>query len=295
MKRVILAIVLCCLSLGFISANLHIETSVDPISMSIEFDVLGEKLNINLESPGVVIDKYEDGRLKHITVPFINSLWEVYFHPFRGFGNQKEVISLIKRFRLVDNRYTLNDKVQHFDEEGRLISESEWLEGVLHGKQKAFDHLGYLLEEREYYHGFPVNAWRLYYEGEKLASEIIFPATIEEWKETEIPRIAHIREKNIYSMSYHHPKIVIQMWYDRYGFKIKEVDYEVYQDEHRYIIKASGHTKNFDDEGNIVAVKAFSKENETGTRRYMFKNLGVQEEEHSQYYDGELFKVSYIH
>ncbi len=287
-RKLLCACALVIVSALLMSADLHRQTTADPISLYIKIKIGNETLSINLEAPGLVIDKYPDGNLKHLTIPFINRIWEVYFHPNHE-NQRKERVALVQRFRLIENRWLLDGMTQRFDGFDELLEMSEWEEGKQHGFSRRYNNLGQLLCEQEYEHGFPVNSWKQFYESGTLAEEIKFPPNRVAWEETHVPPVRS-RVDNIYTMEYIHPIISQKVWYDQDGFKIREAEYELYQKGDDFMVRASGRAKSFDDDGNVVNMVDFSSPYGIGQIDRSYKSYAMRDDSSEIWFDGRLNK-----
>lgn len=290
MRKFLFLFILLFVSLLLASANRHYQTTADPVNMYISIDIGGEDLSINLEAPGLVIDKYSDGSLKHLTVPFVNSVWEIYFHPPEE-DMRMERVSLIQRFSMMNNRFLLNGLTQSFDKYGNLISEYDWKEGALHGESKVFNSQGQVLEEMKYDRGFPIEIWKQYYENGEISVKMIFPLSREDWEKTQIPKVPFPKE-NVYSMPYHHPRTTIEVWYNEDGIRVREIEYKVYQDGDKYVISKTGKAKSFDLDGKLTQEMDDSKEKGKGCRKLYRKSLGVDYVERQVWFSGKFFNAT---
>ncbi|SCA62617.1 hypothetical protein SCG7109_AB_00660 [Chlamydiales bacterium SCGC AG-110-M15] len=290
MRRILFSGFLLCLAFVLMGANRHSRTSANPDTLYIVIEYLGKKVNVNLESPGVTVEKYPDGRVRHMTVPFINSVWEIDFYPRKSSFEKRERVALIKRFRLFDNYYLLDGKTQRIGEVGELLSESSWVEGLLHGKQMVYHHLDVLAEEQHFDRGFPVGEWKRYYKNGKLASEISFPKMREDWDKTEVPAASLNGVKSVYSMAYQHAIPTKAVWYDQEGFKEKEVFYKLYKERKRYVVARTGVYQNYNDDKELIKYVDFSMGNGLGISNEIFDNLGRREEVFETWYEGQRFK-----
>lgn len=288
MRKVVLFIMLLFNSNILMGADLHHQTTADSVSLYMTVHIGDEDLTVNLESPGLVIRKYPGGYLKHLTVPFVNSIWEIYFHPPEE-NMRKERVSLVQRFRMMNNRLLLQGVTQSFDKYGKLVSFSNWEEGKLHGRSQILNADGQVLEDQMYEYGVPVRMWKQFYATGKVAQEIEFPTSKGEWEETEVASIPYL-ERNLFSMSYHSPLTATEYWYDEDGIKIKEVLYNLYKDGHRYIVENTGKSKSFDMDGNVIQEADFSERRGTGTRKRVYSSLGVLYDEYQTWLSDDHFK-----
>lgn len=291
MKRFCL-FVLSVFSIFLMGANLHHETSVDPKTMQIQFNVGEEKLNINLEAPGLRIEKYADGSLKHLSVPFVNSVWEIEFHPSKE-SMPKERVSLVQRFVLMHNRYILQGKTQSYDEYGHLMTESSWDEGILHGKSRSFNRYGTVIEELEYDQGFPVNKAVRYYDNGQIASFIDFPKTKQDWEATRYPPLRS-SVRNIYSMEYQKPIETKETWYNPQGIVMKEIDYVLYQRGSQFFVQASGSARSFDQEGHLIKELQYSQDLASGKVFFFDYEKGRKREFQQDWLSKKLFKEQQV-
>lgn len=273
-------------------ADLHHGTSANQKTLQIQLKVGEETLNVNLEAPGLRIEKYSDGSLKHLTVPFVNSVWEIDFHP-KMENMPGERVSLVQRFVLMDNRFILQGKTQSYDEFGRLMTESNWDEGILHGKSHSFNIYGMVIEEVEYDQGFPVNQARKFYDNGQLASSIEFPKTKEDWERTRIPPLRS-SVTNIYSMEYQDPIVSKEVWYNADGIVMKEIDYLLYQARDQFYVQASGTARSFDLYGNLVKELKYSKEHANGSVFFYDREKGRKREFKQMWFSGKFFKEQQI-
>jgi|SaaInlStandDraft_3_1057020.scaffolds.fasta_scaffold49715_1 antitoxin component YwqK of YwqJK toxin-antitoxin module len=272
-----------------VSANLHLQTSADEgLYLHLK---LGNVLHtIHLESPGIKIDKYPSGQLKHLSIPRLNGLWEIFFHK-PMYDDMKEQISLIKRFRLVGEMYTLEGPVEQYNEDGDVISVTTWNEGVMHGPQMRYDDYGLVLEERYYDQGFPIGAWKMYYTSGNIATEIAFPKSKSEWDETYVPPARGYTSDSIFAMPYYHPKMTQEIWYDEDGVKFKEIEREYYRDGNRFVIAKTGTTRSYNEDGKVVQKRKYNKLTGEETRAFVFDQFNMKVERYDTLYDMHRFNV----
>lgn len=274
----------------FMGANLHHQTSVDPITLYLTVNIGKEELVINLESPGLIIKKYPDGYLKHLTVPFINSIWKIYFYPHQE-EMKIERVSLVQRFRERNNYLLLHGQVESYNEYGRLMASSVWYEGKLHGKSEVYNSYGQLIEEKEYEEGFPVNEWKQYYDNGEVATKVSFPPSKKDWEDADLLKVS---SEDIFSIASHEALNAEEIWYDESGLKIKEIIYELYQRGERYVIEKTGVVRSFEGEEKLVMEESFLDSDQSGNRRLYYNNLGKNYENRQIWYGGKLFKTTRI-
>ncbi|MFT4552788.1 MAG: antitoxin component YwqK of YwqJK toxin-antitoxin module [Chlamydiales bacterium] len=277
---------IACASL-LLSADLHHATSVDPISMLLKINIGNEQLDVNLDAPGLVMEKFPSGHMKHLTVPFVNSVWKIYFHDHED-NRPLERVALVQRFRLMNNRLVLQGRTESYNDYGMLTMESKWEEGKLHGVRKWYTDAGQLLEVQDYEHGVPINTWEQYYVNGEVAVGIEFPSSKAEWDETSAGGHSYL-EESVFSMSYHKPLLAIEVWYDEDGMKIKELEYNLYKDEASYVVSKTGRAKSFNLAGDIIQEEDFSGKNGSGWRKHFYSKMGLIYETHQTWFNGNLF------
>ena len=248
------------LAFVFTSAKMHIQTSADPLTGRIVLDLKGEQLEVNLEGPGVLTEKYRNGELKSLILNFMGKQYNIFFHPKDG--PSEEQIALVQRFRVSDGKMLLHGATLMFDKFGTLLRETDWYEGKLHGAQNSYNADAQILEERKFQHGYPIGTWKQYYYNGTVASEMAFPASDLEWEKTR-GEGGISGAKTLYAMAYAKPVTTKEIWYSLEGRKIKDIEYQLYQEGTSFIIKATGIAHSFGSHGEIT--RRYNTPNGTGT------------------------------
>jgi len=240
-RRFLFSISCGLLSLGLISANMHLQTTADPMTKDFELCYLDYKELINLDAPGVLIEKYADGSLRFLSFHIMNHHVQAFFHPKKWLD--REQVALIKHFRIYDGKLLLDGPVYRFSEKGLLLSETHWAAGKLHGKQRLFNNDGQLVEEQHYERGFPIGCWSLYYDNGQAATTMTFPENAEGWIMTKTAaRRSETKGKCLYSMPFYKAVNGTETWYDQNGIKQQEKHYKMRHINDKFVIQTKGYT-----------------------------------------------------
>ncbi|MDF2577753.1 MAG: toxin-antitoxin system YwqK family antitoxin [Chlamydiales bacterium] len=237
------------LSLGFISADRFSQTTANPDTKMLQIRLKDQWFEINLDTPGIKISRYPNGTLKQISIQIVNISYSIHF--YEQIQKAPEKVALIKRFQSFQDRLLLHGKTERYDEDGHLLVEINWQEGKLHGAQRIYNRDFKLIEEREYDSGFPIGLWKTYYPDGNIASEISFPASSAQWRDTRLegkaPSSGHIAV-----MNYHHPVKAKETWYYLNGSKQREREFDISEYQLSYTIMPTGASTSFSPHGTVV-------------------------------------------
>jgi antitoxin component YwqK of YwqJK toxin-antitoxin module len=221
---------LCC------SANRHMQTSASTVRNQIIITFQDKSLKIKLNAHGTEIKKFNNGKLKELSFYQVDKFYQVFFYPHHRLG--KEQARLIKEYTIANTGELLDGSTYCFNEEGEILSEANWSQGKLQGKQRRFNQDGQIVEEKEYMDGLPVGEWSVYYSTGKIASKTIFPQSSDMWKET-IPYTADKSRatSSLYSQAFHKSLRATETWYSEYGKVQKEQHYRVHYTDNGIVMK----------------------------------------------------------
>ena len=208
------------LSLVFISGNLHNQTSIEPVSSILHIKLPDDVLKINVNSPGIKLEKYPDGTLKHISLFQIGMQYEIDFH--YGMQNKKERIAKVLRFGIFNGVFLLHGQTFTFHENGEMLTEINWEQGQLNGTYRIFNEYGILIEEKLFEKGIPVGTWKHYYPDGTLAIEQKLPTNYKDWENTSEPILA------------------TQTWFDEKGNKQRHLELEAQIQHGNLSLKPNG-------------------------------------------------------
>lgn len=230
-------------------ADLHLQTSADPYTGQIQVELNDKLISVNLDKPGVKIEKHADGKLKALEFVHGNLVYVVKF--FHGYGIS-EKIAEVASYSTLNGKKVLKGPLKRFNQEGDLISEQNWMDGKLHGLQKVYDTYGFLRQEGKFAFGYPVGIWKNYYFDGSVATEIHFPENVSKWQETEKPPRGDADESTLRGFVQIKPIEAKEIWYSLKGFKQREVDLRLYKKGSYFYIEKAGNFKTFDFEGNVI-------------------------------------------
>lgn len=233
----------------FTSANLNLQTTADPYTKLLRIKMNDSWLEVNLEAPGVSVFKYPNGTIEKIFVKTVSSSYEIFFYPQRE--NQIEKIALIKRYKEFNNRLLLSGRTESYNESGRLLVDSNWEEGALHGKQFIYNSDGQLVEKKEYEKGYPINTWITYFQNGRKALEIEFPPSLQEWLNTQAPG-RNTKSSALIDADYYSPLIIKEKWFSPYGYIQKEKEYSASCQGYRFFMRPTGYEVEYNKNGRVM-------------------------------------------
>lgn len=268
------------------SANMHLQTSADAESQQVALQLGRDKVSIFLDAPGVYFEKSARGHLTYITFFRMNTLVKIWFHP-KSDMDTSEKIRLVKRFQLADGKWLLHGPTREFNSSGELLSETNWMDGKLHGKQLVYSPYQVLLEEKHWDLSFPIGTWKLFYSGGTLASEVTYPESKKKWLSTLIPGYDTL-EPSLFSMDYQNSIPATEVWYTEEGLKQKEQQLICSFDGKRYRIEETGAVAFYDSYGQRVRHREVV--NGKGRDTHDITTLGVRYRNAKEWQAGHLFK-----
>ncbi|MCB1135545.1 MAG: hypothetical protein KDK78_04680 [Chlamydiia bacterium] len=234
----------------FLGASLHPNTSMDPKTKILTLKIPDDIIQVNLDSPGVEVYYFPDHTLRRVVYYQLNKQIDIRFH-HTGVPAMERVAQ-IKRFSIVDENFYLDGASQTFDLDGHLITESNWIQGLMDGAQRVLNKEQIVRDLRYYERGFPVGRWEQRYADGTLASEINFPASYSDWMALRgtTPELTGRA-----SLADHVPpkrETTLGVWYNQSGIKQAECEYFVSCDGSKAIIARSGNARIFDHDGQVV-------------------------------------------
>lgn len=268
-----------------ISADLNNQTTASARYQDIKIRVMDELISTDLDSPGVKIKKFQNGRLKQLTIHLINAVIDLQFHPVLE-GAEK--VAMIRKYRIYDGLLLLDGPVRKIDKKGNLLAETNWSKGVLHGQQLIYDEHQKLVEQRYYDQGYPVGEWCLFYANGNKASEITFPSSLEDWEKTKSAGDDSPLANDIFTMAYRSPLAIKENWYNQDAIKRKEIEYKIYKTRDSFVVKPTGLVINFDSQGNAVKTRDLSSG--SGYENHVFSSLGINYQERTTWFSDRVFK-----
>lgn len=273
------------------SADMHLQTSADPIAQLIHLKLGDDTIDLYLNAPGVSFEKALDGSLAFVSFEHLGASYRVRFHKNGGsYGGERP--ALIQRFRIYDGLSLLDGVSESFDQSGNLITQSTWRKGKLHGVQKIFDNDKQLREERQFEEGVPVGLWSTYYVDGSLASQTHFPEDLKAWQASYIPESEKgpLDVSGLHSQAYYHPLTVKEIWFDEKGHKEGEFERLAHLDHEGFQLLPIHESKNFDDYGRLVhhTQKKRFQECETVT----INNSGILSVKSEVRFGGRVYKKS---
>jgi hypothetical protein len=274
------------------SADMHLQTSADPVSQRLDIKLLHESPAIFFDAPGVHFEKTLDGEVSKVDFSRVDSRFRVQFHPEEARFSRREQAASVARFTLYDDTWLLKGATRTFDRIGGVRTESQWEQGILQGPQKFYGHDGQLVSERHYDAGFPVGEWKQYYADATLASIIVFPKSKKEWKQTYHPGNPYDDSNSLLSIPYIASIQTKLTFYNQDGIKQSEADYELYYNGTDPVIAYTGRMNFFDYYGNLVRSRILNKG--TGTDFLDQSTRDLKHRTVTSYADGNPFKTSAI-
>ena len=232
MSKFSLRALLLVFSFIFMGANQHFNTSINPKTGIIKLQLDNNIKLVKLDSPNTQYEKYPDGSLKLLKFNSINIIYELTFHP--KIFVSKERIASIKRFQQDGNRIYLQGPTQTFNQAGQLMTETNWNDGVLNGRQIIYNSHS-LTEERFFSHGFPIKTWRLYYTNGNKAQEITFPDNFETWLTSEISGPIP-NSSNLALTTFAHPIKIKELYFTPQGQVKREHTHFMFKKENSLFI-----------------------------------------------------------
>jgi hypothetical protein len=284
-NRIVAILLPFLISIPLFAANLHNQTNANLRYNDLKIKVLDDVISTDLDSPGVEIKKFPNGRLKQLNIHLINAVIVLHFHPV---ATGPEKVSLYQNFRVFNGLLMLDGPSKTLDIAGRLITESNWSQGKLHGAQNIYDSSGILREERHYDHGFPVKTWSLYYDNAKKASSIEFPSNLDEWLTTEEGDASNSNNDSIYSMVYSKSVPAKEVWYNMQGSIRKEIFYTLTKEGDGFDVDYTGKVLNYDDMGNVV--RSVELTHGAGFENRVYDSLGLTYHDKTTWFSNQPFK-----
>jgi len=281
-RYILFSISCLCSCVLLMSANQHLQTTVNPENNHFNIKVLDEDIHINLDLPGVTFEKRVDGTFKKLFFHQVNHYYQIFFHEGKWLGSEQ--VAVIKQFRNYNGQLLLDGRCRSFSSSGQLLSESLWQRGKLHGKQKVFGSDGNLVEERDYREGLPVRCWSLYYSDGQLAGKMVFPDDLSCWMETESLPISP--EKGLRGKAFYNPVTVIEQWFRPDGTMQQEKYYKVHKEGKSFVVHDGGYVANYDRSGNLTKEAKEIAGNSTKTQ--FFLNEGQNYKKMTQWVDGKI-------
>jgi antitoxin component YwqK of YwqJK toxin-antitoxin module len=274
-------------SFFLISADLHFNTSASMRYKDIKIKYLDKTVTANLDSPGVKLKKYPNGRLEKLTIHKINSVIEIYFHELE---NGAEKVALIQNFRVYNGLLLLDGPLEKLSTKGNLMSQSNWHKGYLQGRQIIYNDDQKLAEEQWYDQGYPVKSWKLFYSSGQVASNITFPKSMESWKKTLVKnkKFKGATNKVQSSPYFQHSIEAKETWYSSLGKKRRETVYKISKTPDSFLAVPTGEFYTFGDNGEIVSQEKLYRG--TGVEEHIYTSLGRTYHKRDSWLNGRLFK-----
>lgn len=282
-----LSFLLIFLSFFLVSADLDFNTTASLRYKDIKVKYLDKTISANLNSPGVEVEKFSNGRLKRLTIHKINSVIEIHFYNVET-GPEKP--SLIQMYRVYNGLLLLDGQVVRLSEEGTLASENNWSKGKLHGRQILYNKDNNLVEEKFYDEGLPVKSWKLFYSNGNVASEISFPESKKTWEDTLVKNRNFDEPTNqVYAQThFRHALQAKEIWYDLEGLKRKETVYTLFKTPDSFIATPNGENADFDHGGQVIGESNFYEG--SGIKEQRFTSVGRVYQNRQTWFNDYLFK-----
>ncbi len=275
-------------SLLSISANRHLQTSAHPTKGTLEIHLPNKKLKVELNSPSTLIEKFMNGRIKHISFTNISKYYEVSFYP-KPLGINSQV-ALIKRFIVTDQGHLLDGLSESYNEFGDLATSTSWSHGLLQGEQQIIEgEKGRTIEKRAFDKNLPVGEWLSYFPNDKVSARIQFPASYLEWQQTEAVSPNSDGEKNLYNMTFNKPYISTAKWYYPNGKLQQEKVYKMYKEGNLIVVIPTGNAINYTPQG--LPLKVTTIPHGTGISVEKYTRGGINYISTTEWFNHQFFKV----
>ena len=288
MKINFLSLIILFLPLNIWTADQHHQTTVNPKTGELTLNIpYQDPKTINLYHPNVQYSKFSDGQLKFISFHEIGTYFEISFYPQKI--QDKEKIAIVKRFKTGPKIKLLDGPSMQLDEDGNIISLTEWSMGKLNGKQEFYSEKSQLTEKREFENNLPIKKWVTFYPNGQVSSEIIFPASETEWKKTEIPNTKLPFKNNLRTANYPHPFTATLTWYYPNGKKSKEIEYLFYKNNEQILLLETGKATFYGPNGKKIGSK--NTPNGNGKEQFSIHSLGIHYQKEITWFNNSIFKV----
>ena len=247
------------------SANQHHQTSANSDNNLLNLHLHHITLEVNLDSPKIQIEKFSNGQFKSLLFFKGNSVFKVYF--YKNEYVTKEQISYIQEFKKFNQHFLLDGSTFSYSKQGKLLTQTEWKEGKLHGIDYTYNEAGQLIEEKRFYRNHPIDKWKLYYPNGVVAKTISFPSDYLIWNKTltfnhqkvNARQLFNSKKKTLYNLPTQRTITATEIWFNNKGVKQLEKFYKLYKKSNRFYIKHSQNAVFFTAEGNPIQKKENKK------------------------------------
>lgn len=255
----------------------------------IDIKLPGDRILVNLRLTGVHADRNDEGKLTELQFDQSGIFYRVHFFDNSSSGFYRP--SLVQRFQRFEAKLFLHGESLELNEDGELLSRSEWKKGTPHGVHEVFSPSGKLRELRQFDSGLPVKKWQLFYEDGVLANEIKFPETKEDWNRL-------FEEKKNQSSGGIFADIdplkeveATETWYNQNGKKQRTTSYSLSYDGGFVSAHQKGSSQVFDHFGRVIRDREMRGRRSERDSRYN-PSLRGGTWEHRWWMEGRLFRTS---
>ncbi len=253
------------------SANRHVQTSTHPVTGKFMLNLYSEKIALDLDAPGSSYQTTPEGFLVTLSFQKQSVYYYVTFHPTTEPADER--VASVQRFESAGDLMVLSGASHTYSPDGQLLSESNWQNGRMEGAQRRYFESGMVLDECFYEGGFPVKTWTAYFDHGNKATEIVFPASLEEWSKTRLGDNDQ-SATSVMTLPYNHPIAIHETWFSENGTKQRERSLNAYKDDTQVVMDPTGDEKYFDAAGAVI--RTVSRDNNLAKDRRVVEVGGLR-------------------